>query len=244
MKRDSLAKYLSEQATKHRNYRCYTVMERACGFIDSSYMYLSNGQGWNDITDREQMRQKAVYGMCFTYTVKENIAMWMLYGGRGGKDGAMYSIPRQEMEEDCLNCDKVELGHFEDSKGFVTVKELNKGEFEIFLTDVIYVDDKEKGVVKIACGNKAIKRKKSIIEHNNIFCKNIAWEYEKECRLIIHPLGANSKISLNAECSMARIRINKRTDSLIQLVRSPIYDGKVLRGNYSELKDKVYWDLI
>ena len=231
---------LKQKGINHKSYKFYTSMKNACKFRENGYIYLSNGQNWNDIVDRDQMTEKRVYGKCFSYYSKENIAMWMLYGENGGKEGAMIELNKQHINN-ILNCISVDLGSFQGAVGYVASKTLQKGEFEIFFSDIIYTDEsKSNNKYCITLADDHANVHKKILNNQDIFCKDYAWSYERETRLIIRPLGKHKNDPLNSQYSYARIKIPLEN---IRIVRSPIYSGKINIGNYSYLNNKVSWDL-
>ena len=147
---ESLARGLRENGGQHTSYKMYTSMERALNLLLSGQIYLSNGFSWNDRTDEKAMQEKGVYGLCLSCSTKENIAMWMLYSGDKGKNGAMVNFYRSVMQE-LLDTEQIELGYFDNHRKFTTVQTLSKsdGDYEIFLTDIIYTDFCKNGKVKL-----------------------------------------------------------------------------------------------
>ena len=77
----SLAEGLKENGKAHQNYKLYLPMERALSFLLTGNLYLSRGTSWNDTSDRILADTNNIYSRCFSYSTRENIAMWMLYGG-------------------------------------------------------------------------------------------------------------------------------------------------------------------
>ena len=49
---EKLKEYLKLKARGHNSYKCYSRIERIRPIIQEKVLYLNNGQGWNDITDR------------------------------------------------------------------------------------------------------------------------------------------------------------------------------------------------
>ena len=75
---DDIENGLKNNAEAHRNYKLYTSMGNALGIILTGHLYISNGENWNDVPDRNQMQEKDSFGLCFSCSTVENIAMWML----------------------------------------------------------------------------------------------------------------------------------------------------------------------
>ena len=87
-----LSEGLKQNGLSHVNYKNYTTIERAMDLLLSGYVYLCDGSAWNDTVDREYMKARKAYGMCFSYSTRESVAMWMLYGGNRGKTGAILNF--------------------------------------------------------------------------------------------------------------------------------------------------------
>ncbi len=111
--------------------------------------------------------------------------MWMLYGDQRGKQGAMLSFPGAVMKA-ILKLDTVKLGRFNKAKRFEgEIISQKNDDYEIFLTDVIYGDITKNGRLQINQYEDHEVIDKQIISNKDIFVKNYAWAYERECRLVI-----------------------------------------------------------
>lgn len=245
---EALAKGLRSNGERHLYYKQYTSMERALALIVSGCMYLSNGKSWNDVRDRDIMRQKRVYGTCFSCSTKENVAMWMLYSADKGKQGAMLNFPRAVMKE-ILSLQSIELGKFDSkTQQFISAETLHKenGDYEIFLTDVVYTDYSSDKKLTLTVAEDHEPAEKSVLEHDDIFHKNYAWAYEKETRLVVrlsekwHAYAEGNELS-TIQIRLSNSSINKMKDK--RLVRSPIYRGGVSYGELSELNGDVDWNI-
>ena len=243
---ESLSQGLKDNACRHQFYNSYTSMERAMAFLLSGNMYITNGSNWNDIFDRETMQNRELFAKCFSCSTKENIAMWMLYGAKRGKQGAMLRYPRSVMNE-IISIDTVLLGKFNNSKRFEG-DEISKssGDFDIFLTDVIYGDASKDNRLMINLYEDHERVEKSVIENMDIFIKNYAWSYERECRLVVKLSEKMKKRVKKDELNTICIPFTEKMMSDMRkrdLVRSPIYDGGVDYGTDSELFGNVEWNL-
>ncbi len=222
-------------------------MERALGFLLSGKIYLNDGSNWNDTDDSAILKKRKLYAKCFSWSTRENIAMWMLYGDSRGKNGAMLSFPPSVMHE-LLECPQLELGFFDNGK-FQAKRILynSSNDYDIFLSDVIYYDPVANGKCVLTLYDEHVTVDKEVaFGYRDIFIKNYAWEYERECRLLVRLNLKWQKIAeqegLNTICvvlsNKAIIKMRKR-----DLIRSPIYNGKVDNGKNSVLSGKVNWNI-
>ncbi len=244
---DSLANGLRINGSQHQNYKMYTSMERALGTLISGYIYLSNGNTWNDVPDHYFMETKNAFATCFSCSTKENIAMWMLYGAEHGKNGAMLNFYPSVLKE-LMNSEIVEMGAFDHHKQFTVqhILKRSKKDFEIFLSDVVYVDECKNGKFRLTCGDEHVIAEGMILDHRDIFIKNYAWSYEKECRLIVRPSQKWYAKSSREHLSAVRLKLSSQSIRKMQdgrLIRSPIYSGGVSFGIPSALTDDVSWEL-
>lgn len=246
----SLSDGLKDNAKRHRNYKTYTSIERAMSVLRSKKLYISNGKTWNDKRDKDSFRKKNYYGKSFSFSTRENVAMWMLYGDKLGKNGAMLNVSGHVMNE-VINTPVIEIGKF-DNDEFKVKHTLykEKGEFEVFLTDVVYIDTKameaeEKKDIQLNLYEEHVHVDKAFLDDEDVFYKDYAWAYERECRLVIKLLK-NRKLAEDKECDTASIPLSDK--SILEMknnnpVRSPIYTGKIDEGVMSDLTGSVEWDL-
>ena len=239
---------------RHSNYRTYITMEEALNLLISGEMYLSNGKKWNDVTDRNLMGSKNVFAKCFSCSTRENIAMWMLYGGDGGKTGAALNFTGSMLKR-VIAADTIELVKCSKKGGEMeVVKKLSRKEndFRVFLTDILYVEElKDKKRMLITQGEEHEIVSKSFMENADkmIFYKDYAWHYEMECRLVVKIDPKHDKLieSADTEDTYPAVRIKLSNSTLSELkkrlTRSPIYNGKSTIGKPSVLHGNVDWIL-
>jgi hypothetical protein len=136
--------YLQEKASNHHSYKMYNQIDVVNSTIDNKALYLSTGNDWNDVVDRNNFNNDKLtmlnFGRCFSYSTTESVAMWMLYGGMKHK-GAMIDFDKSSISEILRNTKQIRVGFFENEE-FHSLKELTKQEFEIELIDVVYVEKK------------------------------------------------------------------------------------------------------
>ena len=53
---EALAAGVKETGRNHRSYKVYTSMSRALAFLCTVHLYLCDGSGWNDQTDRGMVK--------------------------------------------------------------------------------------------------------------------------------------------------------------------------------------------
>lgn len=238
----ALKEGLQENGKRHKCYNMYTSMDRAMCLLLDGCLYINNGQSWNDLPDRKQMHGNNAYGLCFSCSTLENVAMWMLYSGGHGKNGAMLPFPKSVMLE-ILSCEELEIGSFDPAGFFVSSGaplRRDKGDYEIFLTDVVYTDFQggPDNTVILSRGEDHVHAPVSLLGGEDVFTKHYAWSYEKECRLIVRP-------SRVWDASVIKIQLTKSAVRLLKenVVRSPVFSGKVCFGKPSQLAGQVQWEL-
>ena len=69
------------------------------------------GSKWNDVPDRNQMSDKKAFGTCFSWATTENVALWMLYSGNRGENGAMIDFPASILKG-VVQIQEAEIGFF------------------------------------------------------------------------------------------------------------------------------------
>lgn len=242
----SLSEGLKKNGGLHQSYNMYTSMERALGVLLNGEIYLSNGANWNDVNDRYLMDIKKSYALCLSCSTRENIAMWMLYGAEHGKKGAMLKLYPSIMKE-LVEVDTIELGSFEKDGKFTAKHKLNKKkDFEAYLTDVVYTDPCSGGQVRLTEGESHITVDESKLDEPDVFHKNYAWSYEKECRYVIKLKEKWNVTAKKENLTSIRVKMPKSSISKMseeRLIRSPVYSGGVAYGTRSALTNDVDWNL-
>lgn len=247
----TLEKGLKENGGSHKNYRMYTSMDRALEFLLSGVLILGDGQKWNDKLDRNNMKRKEAFAACLSYSTSENIAMWMLYSGDNGKNGAVLNFFPSVIKA-FTKLETIELGRFEDdknqdktSKEFKASYELSAAskDFKVFLTDVVYIEELKNKVRLSYSGNyKSVDRE--MLAHKDIFFKKYPWSYEQECRLVVRLSDEWQMKAVENDLSNVRLKLPKDVLAKMKedrLIRSPIYSGLVGYGVKSSLTGEVDW---
>lgn len=247
-----LQQYLSKKAINHRNYRHYSKCDRIKKVLETGYIYLNNGQNWNDTVDRENFQNndsgKTNFGLCLTYSMSESIAFWMLYSRF---DGRMINFSQKVIKDIINNTSTVNIGQFI-SNNFVSLKEYNLKHNEIFISDVIYYDTDSNYPDKYRINHSDEKREyvdKAIIDNLHFIKKTNAWSYEKECRLIIQlPNDIIDIIKKNPKYKPSQpisTQIKISDDLIPQLKERVIESPNTSNTTYtpSTLRNKIDWDI-
>ena len=243
--KDELVAYLSAKAKKHKNYKHYTKLYKIETILNNNTIYLSNGNNWNDIIDKNNFNSDTNdvvnFGVCLSYSKSENIAMWMLYSGN---DGYMIDYDSKTIK-DILNTDTIEIGNFIDGV-FVANKKFKSGLFDISIFDIVYYDSSNyhDGMTE----NVYVKRSNEInkefpkekLDNLTFQKKTLPWSYENECRIVV---SIKKALLQNVIGDTVAIPFsNKHIDEL----KKRIYASPNSReNNYKEscLKNKINWDL-
>ena len=255
-----LEEALKKNAESHKNYKTYTSMERALDLLLTGNVYLSNGSNWNDTKDKAQMQKKDAFGISFSYSTRENVAMWMLYGDQRAEKGAAINYLPSVIRA-LLSVEEIEAGNFDKAGKFCCIEKIGHRDVELFLTDIVYVDERKisKDDNKIKDSRKeendlssfvnitvqerhAIVDKEILTSNRNIFCKAYPWAYENECRLITR---LKRSYQLESEFSHIRLRIPQgllRKMRNNRIIRSPKYAGTEY-GEKSEITGEIDWEI-
>jgi len=259
------ARMLKVNGRSHINYKMYTSMQKALDFALTGTIILSDGSVWNDMEDREQMQNKKIFAKCMSFSTRENVANWMLYGDQLGKNGAMINLKKAAIDE-ILNTSTVSIAEVYSNKiEEKRVLSKNDNEFEIFMTDIVYCDEnKTKDSVSITYYDKSRDLKCHLFENRDIFKKKYEWAYEKETRLVVRPFEEASKYieelkkkaepkeekteeeKTKEEKPYIAIIVNvskKNRNDASRIVHSPVFKGGVFYGKPSELTGNVDWNL-
>lgn len=246
---EALQNGLKENALRHRNYNMYTAMDRAMCLLLTGNLYISNGQTWNDKLDREIMQRHSAFGICMSCSTIESMAMWMLYSGDKGRNGALVRFLPSTIKE-IVELETIELGKFDSSGKFIQYPLVLKREdknFDIFMTDVVYTDiQKDDPSIMIASvGEDHEYISCRFLEDSGVFHKHYAWSYEKECRLIVELAPEIQRQANEMNLNVIRIRLSEASRRALKdrVVRSPVYEGKTDFGAVSTLHGNVDWSL-
>lgn len=245
---EALNKGLRENALRHKNYNMYTAMDRAMCLLLTGNLYISDGQTWNDKLDRDIMKEQNAYGICMSCSTIESMAMWMLYSGDKGRNGALIRFLPSVIKE-IVESATVELGKFTSEGKFINsphVLHRENKDFDVFMTDVVYTDAKDgSDSLTASLWEDHDTMDWSVIREAGVFHKHYAWSYERECRLIVSLSSKAQKLAADLDFHTIRIHLSDASVRSLKsrIVRSPVYEGKTDFGEVSTLNGKVDWNL-
>lgn len=181
---EELLYYLKKKGNNHKYYKHYGRYESIKHIVEDRTLLLSDGQGWNDLDDGSSfsniMDGHRRFGMCFTYSVSENMAMWLLYGGND--DGALINFSRSQIK-DIIYSKNCEL--------LADEKPLSSEYWDIHLEDVLYYGKQTKSEEILKGNSHCLKRSDETapctnrVLNSNACIKTYPWSYENEVRLIV-----------------------------------------------------------
>ena len=246
---EALRDGLRENALKHRNYNMYTAMDRAMCLVLTGNLYISNGQTWNDKPDREFMQKRSAFGICMSCSTMESMAMWMLYSGDKGKNGAVVRFLPSIIKE-IVESQSIELGKFDDCGKFIQnplVLTRKDKSFNVYMTDVVYtnVQTKKPSILIASLGDDHEYMDRQFFENAGVFSKHYAWSYEKECRLIVELSPEMQEKAREKGFNTVRISLSEASRRALKdrVIRSPVYTGKTDFGTVSTLYGNIDWEL-
>lgn len=236
----SLIAFLRKKAENHNNYKIYTNEDRLSSWMNSQTLYLSNGSSWNDKEDRGRFNSDLCaymkFGICFSFSKSENVAMWMLYGGMK-KEGVMIDLQRSDIKQ-LLETRKINLGWWENGV-FKQAATLGEEEFSIEISDVVYYSD----------SLDAIKRSDTRCDcTNGRLIKALGWRrkvypwcYENECRLVV---TVDKQRIENSQIDTVQISVDdmlEKLEKLQRIYRAP--NSMSTQHQVSRLSTQIDWDL-
>ncbi|WP_165173973.1 DUF2971 domain-containing protein [Adlercreutzia sp. ZJ242] len=241
-----ILEYLGSKGLGRKNFRHYASRDRIASILEDSAFYLTDGSNWNDKYDRERFNPSFSdykrFGICFSATTSECIAMWMLYGGTDG-NGTMINFDKRTLSA-AMSADEYECGYFDD-RGFNVVDVLDASMVDFKLMDVLYFGSGDGGDKEVIITRSGESRQAEIAREAfygmEQITKHKSWSYEAEVRLV----ATVGKSALGNKASkITSIKVPLRLDDGLKSERvfdSPVSDGN---GEYldSELLGTIDWD--
>lgn len=188
---ETLFDYLTRKAGNHLSYKKYTTLKQLNEWVRDNSFFLSYGDNWNDLRDRDSFNQEgsaqAHFGTCFSFMKNENVAMWMLYGGTDN-DGIMIDLSRENMRFITQNATNAEYGYWDDNRKFRRVGTLQQGDFSLQRVDMLYYAESKIGdqYYYITRSDEVYKEaSRAVIDKLQWVLKSNSWNYERECRLVL-----------------------------------------------------------
>ena len=239
----TLMAYLCEKGKNHNHYKCYSSFKKIVNIKEFKSLYLSTGETWNDIVDRNSFNSSCNeytnFGKCFSFSQDESVAMWMLYGGIDKLSG-MIDFTKKGMQS-ILDVATVSVGYF-DNNLFVSVKELMRNDFDIFITDIVYYKKKGSLYYISRCDESFPYLTEEVFEKLNACKKAYPWKYENECRLIV---SIKNEL-IDRSCKIVRINLSNLDlgKSFDRVYRGPNNPLKNDENSFpSKLDNTIDWSL-
>ena len=251
--------YLRDCGIKHRYYRSYGKFPRLKDNLYTKHsLFLSDGTGWNDKKDvdrfRNQCGQNKLFGHCFSYSMDESVAMWMLYGGLEDKGGMFYLTQGQIKKILESHC-SIRIGKFNKKNEFKEKKTIQYP-YKMYVKDVLYFNAVNDKLWRVYRDNDAGTTDKSIaVKGAKHTFKHAGWSYEKETRLIVEIPWSEDIM----DCTHIRIDLDEALGKNWlkgfnnRVVYSPkcqpthkttaLYNGKQVVFKESELYNSIDWTL-
>lgn len=241
----NLSLYLKNRT--HHCYKFYSTCDRIETVAKERCLYLSDGRTWNDVDDRKLFNPEDSsvinFGICFSFSRSENIAMWMLYGGMN-KSGALINFTKSMFDLQSSDKPPIKLGTFKNDQ-FQEYLELSSSDYTVNFWDALYYGKKKKNDNKYSikhsddvCNNVALKQ-----FYDSVFLKkNYAWSYENETRLVI---SFSKSLLNNLDIDTVRFplkRTLKSKELMSRIVLAPNYSGAKTYAQ-SALSKNLDWDL-
>ena len=236
----ALLEYLKDKGENHNYYKYYSTHNRIEQAIEECALYLTRGDGWNDLEDglafSTSRKGFTRFGKCFSFSRSENVAMWMLYGGTE-HDGAMLDLTKGFAKK-IIATETIQAGYFDDNDKFKSVKSINvKDGCRLFFADVLYVGE-EQGKFTAKRSDERVDNLECPPSAEGLLTKAYPWSYENEVRLIFE--APNDLIPAAVKC----IRVSLECES--NALRNRAYSAPNSKpGGYkpSKLNEKMNWDI-
>lgn len=229
-----LMEFLQRKAQNHTNLKTYGTYKSISPIIEEGVLRLSDGSNWNDKFDSSAFQYNSKeylqFGKCFTFSKSESVAMWMIYGRdtkKKGKDlrGLMIDFKKQ-LNKIVNETEEVVLYNYSKGKIKKGEKKLSKGEFEIFLIDMLYISQESDGRYTIKRSDERIEGIESeMIDDVIEYTKSYPWAYENECRLIVR---VKKDILGDANYNSARLKLPSTVHKVLRqsVYKTPLYHGE------------------
>ena len=241
---EKLEAYLRRKGENHNCYKAYSTLERVTAIRDTKFLYLNNGDGWNDVIDRNNFNYTTNsivnYGKCFSFSQDESVAMWMLYGGIEKLSG-MIDFTKKGMQS-ILNTNSISIGYFDSDGKFITEMVLEKEKFDIYITDIVYYKSNGNRYYINRSDESYNCLSGEVFESLRYCKKTYPWKYENECRLIV---SVDRKILTN-NCKLVQINLSGMDlgKSLERVYRGPNYPLQDTKNSLpSKLDNTIDWTL-
>lgn len=204
--------YLGGREYEHWQYCHYTSVKVVDSILEKQGFWISCVAGFNDTCDSGQFGEaKYCYSLCFSTGIHENLALWYLYAGIGGK-GARISLTKTQIKKlieestyelwekaskktskKVLKKTSKKQSDEEPLKCMVMELERNNT-MKVTFQDVMYYGENQNNGIDLKYNtmtNHAMPKEEweQYKEKHIGFCKDLIWYYEKETRLVVELIG-------------------------------------------------------
>lgn len=220
--------YLGGREYEHGQYCHYTSVKVADSILKNREFWISCVAGFNDTCDSEQFgeKQKYYYSLCFSTGIHENLALWYLYAGIGGK-GVRISLTKTQIKK-LIEESTYELWEKKSEKSLGhKVMELERDRtMRVTFRDVMYYEENKHNGIDLKYNtmtNHAIPKAEweQYKEKHIGFCKDLIWYYEKETRLVVELIGeARREIDPNKDYVIV-LKFSEEVYRKLQLMFAP-----------------------
>lgn len=234
--------YLKDKASRHNSYKHYTTADRMQQIVAGQSLCLSRGEGWNDLKDGQRFLDtvdgRVRFGACFSFSISENLAMWMLYGGVRA-NGAMLDLTPTMMKS-IVSQEEFELGRLATNRDFVPETTVRTSEgCKLYLVDVLYYGESN-GEYTLKRSDERVDHMKDLPDSQRLIMKSYPWSYENEVRLMLEV----PELLVPGNVDLARISLKTDEASLKKRIyAAPNNESADLGYCRSRLKGKVNWDI-
>lgn len=220
--------YLGGREYEHGQYCHYTSVKVVDSILKNREFWISCVAGFNDTCDSEQFgeKQKYYYSLCFSTGIHENLALWYLYAGIGGK-GARISLTKAQVKK-LVEESTYELWEKKSEKSLDhKVMELERDRtMKVTFRDVMYYEENKHNGIDLKYNtmtNHAMSKEdwEQYKEKHIGFCKDLIWYYEKETRLVVELIGeARREIDPNKDYVIV-LKFSEEVKRKLQLMFAP-----------------------
>lgn len=190
---EELEEYLKIRPRGHSGYYHYTSLAAINGILNDGFC-ISSVDRFNDVTEKDifKGKEKKYYSLCFSTGVQENLALWYLYSGPGGKGGRLQFTYNSVQK---LLCSTFKLVEYDYDRHTVIqeIATLTEENASVCLGDVMYADPAKRNPKFMnmkynTMTNRetfSVKQWESFKAKRRGFQKAQIWYYEKETRVLI-----------------------------------------------------------
>ena len=190
---EELEEYLKIRPRGHSGYYHYTSLAAINGILNDGFC-ISSVDRFNDVTEKDIFKgqEKKYYSLCFSTGVQENLALWYLYSGPGGKGGRL-QFTYNSVQKLLHSTFKLVEYDYDRHTVIQEIATLTEENASVCLGDVMYADPaKRKPQFMDMKYNTMTNRETFSVDQwesfkakHRGFQKAQIWYYEKETRILV-----------------------------------------------------------